>query len=57
MRITLHREQVAIAELLSKSEKEIELLENKRKAIQAQKKYLLNNLMTGKLRVPEKEVK
>lgn len=46
-------EQTAIAEILTKADDEIEALEKKRKIIEAQKKYLLNNMITGTLRTPE----
>ncbi|MFH1900579.1 MAG: restriction endonuclease subunit S [Patescibacteria group bacterium] len=46
------KEQQAIAEVLTKADEEIEKLEEKRKAVADQKKYLLNNLITGKIRIP-----
>jgi len=46
------KEQEAIAEVLTTADQEIEVLEKKKKIIEAQKKYLLNNLITGKIRVP-----
>lgn len=46
-------EQRAIASILSTAEEEIEILERKLKALQDQKKYLLNNLITGMIRIPE----
>lgn len=46
------KEQIAIAEILIVADREIEALEKKKKIIEAQKKYLLNNLITGKIRVP-----
>lgn len=46
-------EQVAIAEVLSTADEEIDILEKQREIIEAQKKYLLNNLITGKIRLPE----
>lgn len=46
-------EQTAIAEILTTADNEIELLEKKRQLIEAQKKFLLNNLITGKIRLPE----
>jgi len=45
------KEQQAIAEVLTTADQEIETLEKKKKIIEAQKKYLLNNLITGKIRV------
>jgi len=47
------KEQTAIANILTKADEEIEALEKKKKIIEEQKKYLLNNLITGKLRTPE----
>ncbi len=46
-------EQSAIADILSTADEEIQTLEEKRKFIREQKKFLLNNLVTGKIRVPE----
>ncbi len=46
-------EQRAIADILNTSEEEITILENKLKALQEQKRYLLNNLITGTIRTPE----
>ena len=46
-------EQTAIANILTISDQEIEVLEKKRALIEAQKKFLLNNLVTGKIRLPE----
>ena len=46
------KEQQAIAEVLTKADEEIEKLEEKRKVIADQKKYLLNNLITRKIRIP-----
>lgn len=46
-------ERLAIADVLTTSDKEIELLENKLQQIKQQKKYLLNNLITGAIRTPE----
>ncbi|MCF7820292.1 MAG: restriction endonuclease subunit S [Candidatus Pacebacteria bacterium] len=52
------KEQQAIATILSTADQEIEVLEQKKKIIEDQKKYLLNNLITGKIRLPEfKKVK
>lgn len=44
-------EQSAIADVLSTADREIGVLEEKRKIIAEQKKFLLNNLITGKIRV------
>lgn len=46
-------EQSAIANILTTADTEIETLEKKLSLLQAQKKYLLNNLITGKMRFPE----
>ena len=46
-------EQKAISSILSSSDKEIEILEQEKKLIEEQKKYLLNNLVTGKIRIPK----
>ncbi len=46
-------EQTAIAQILTAADKEIEALEKKKGLIENQKKFLLNNLITGKLRLPE----
>ena len=43
-------EQTAIAEILTTADEEIEMLEKKKKIIEGQKKFLLNNLVTGKIR-------
>ena len=45
-------EQKAIADVLITAGKEIEMLEEKLKRIRDQKKFLLNNLVTGQIRVP-----
>lgn len=47
------KEQAAIAEILTKADDEIEALEKKKAIIEAQKKYLLNHLITGVIRTPE----
>ncbi len=46
-------EQGAIAEVLSAADKEIEALEQKLALWKEQKKYLLNNLVTGTIRLPQ----
>jgi len=46
-------EQIAIAKLLAKSEKEIKLLKIKLESYKKQKTHLLNNLVAGKIRTPE----
>ena len=46
-------EQTAIAQILTTADQEIETLEKKKTLIEAQKKFLLNNLVTGKIRLPE----
>jgi type I restriction enzyme S subunit len=48
------KEQRAIADVFSTADAEIERLERKSKLIQSQKTYLLNHLMTGSIRVPDK---
>ena len=47
------KEQRAIADILTKADDEIEEIKKKKKIIEAQKKYLLNNLITGTIRTPE----
>ena len=51
--IPIIEEQTKIAEILISSEKEIEKLKEKLSIIKDQKKYLLDNLTTGKIRTPE----
>jgi type I restriction enzyme S subunit len=46
-------EQEEIVNILSSVDKEIEKLEEKKNILQEQKKYLLNNLVTGAIRTPE----
>lgn len=46
-------EQRAIVEVLDSASNEIDLLETKLKYLGDQKKYLLNNLVTGQIRTPE----
>ncbi|MCK5035300.1 MAG: restriction endonuclease subunit S [Candidatus Sabulitectum sp.] len=46
-------EQKAIASILSSSDSEIKALERKLALLRDQKKYLLNNLVTGTIRLPE----
>ena len=46
-------EQNAVAEILTTAEDEIQELEKKLQIIKEQKKYLLNNLITGTIRTPE----
>ncbi|QQR52152.1 restriction endonuclease subunit S [bacterium] len=46
-------EQIAIAQILTAVDDEITTLERKLAIIKTQRKYLLNNLVTGKIRVPE----
>ena len=46
-------EQTAIARILTTADTEIETLETKLSLLQEQKKYLLNTLITGKIRTPE----
>ena len=46
-------EQKAIASILSSADSEIKTLEKKLTLLRDQKKYLLNNLVTGTIRLPE----
>ena len=46
-------EQTAIARILTTADQEIEAIEKKKTIIEKQKKFLLNNLITGKIRLPE----
>lgn len=46
-------EQAAIANIFTSAEEEIKLLQQKLKLLKEQKQYLLNNLITGKIRTPE----
>lgn len=46
-------EQTAIAQILTTADQEIELLEKKKLLVEQQKKFLLNNLITGRIRLPE----
>ncbi len=46
-------EQKAISSVLSSADSEIKALENKLDLVRGQKKYLLNNLVTGTIRLPE----
>lgn len=46
-------EQSAIAEILTTADLEIEALEKKKYLFEMQKKFLLNNLITGRIRLPE----
>lgn len=47
------KEQKAIVDIIMLFDKKIKLLKNKKKLIDYQKKYILNNLVTGKIRIPE----
>ncbi len=47
------QEQTAIADILTKAGDEIEVLEKKKQIIEEQKKFLLNNLITGQIRTPQ----
>lgn len=51
IKIPEFKEQTAIAEILTAADEEIEALAKKKRIIEAQKKFLLNNLVTGKIRV------
>jgi len=46
-------EQTAIANILTTADSEIEMFKKKLALLEAQKKYLLNNLVTGQIRLPE----
>lgn len=46
-------EQVAIANILMAAHNEIDALKKELTLLKEQKKYLLNNLITGKIRTPE----
>ncbi len=46
-------EQTAIAQILTTVDEEITALEKKKQILEDQKKYLLNNLITGQIRTPE----
>ncbi len=46
-------EQIAIANVFTSANKEIVIFEQKLKRLKEQKKYLLNNLITGAIRTPE----
>jgi len=46
-------EQIAIAKILTSSEQEIERQQSKLQKLKAQKTYLLNHLITGRIRTPE----
>lgn len=48
-----YEEQAAIAQILTAADQEIEALEMKKSLIEQQKKFLLNNLITGKIRLSE----
>ncbi|HKM20253.1 MAG TPA: restriction endonuclease subunit S [Candidatus Dojkabacteria bacterium] len=47
------QEQKEIVRILTQSNKEIELLENKKTLMEQQRKYLINNLVTGNIRLPK----
>lgn len=49
------KEQNAVADIIKISDKEIEALEKKLVFLKGQKKYLLNNLITGAIRTSEKQ--
>ncbi len=51
--IPQREEQMEIAKILSSIDKEILILSVKKKLLTSQKKYLLNNLVTGQIRIPE----
>lgn len=51
------QEQKAIAQILTTADDEITALEKKKQLLEDQKKFLLNNLVTGKIRTPENLLK
>ncbi len=51
VKIPPFEEQKAISSILSKSDEEITMLEKQRDIIEEQRKYLLNNLVTGEIRL------
>lgn len=53
LKLPSFEEQNSVASKLMKIDKELELLKSKKKLLEDQKKYLLNNLITGKIRLPE----
>ena len=53
IKIPSFEKQKAIANILTAANKEIEALEKKLSILKEQKKFLLNNLITGQIRVPE----
>lgn len=52
-RVPSYREQSAIADVLETADIEIQKLEEKLSTLKAQKRYLLNNLITGAIRTPQ----
>lgn len=48
-----YKEQKAISSVLLAADRDVESLEQKLKILQEQKRYLLNNLITGAIRTPE----
>lgn len=53
LQLPVLKEQAAIADILTKADDEIAALEKKKQILEAQKKYLLNNLIAGYIRTPE----
>jgi len=53
VKIPPFKEQKAISSILSKSDEEITMLEKQKNIIEEQRKYLLNNLVTGEIRLPK----
>jgi type I restriction enzyme S subunit len=53
IKIPVLEEQKDIVKILNASEAEILVLEKKLSVLKEQKRYLLNNLITGKIRTPE----
>jgi len=53
LKIPSHQEQQSIVNILNIADREIDILKRKLKVLKEQKRYLLNNLITGTIRTPE----
>lgn len=53
LKIPSHQEQQSIVNILNIADREINILKRKLKVLKEQKRYLLNNLITGTIRTPE----
>jgi type I restriction enzyme S subunit len=53
IKLPIIEEQTAIAQILTAADQEIEALEKRKGLIEQQRRFLLNNMITGKLRLPE----